>query len=91
MRESLAFSHNRLKEVTLGGCVGNLYEVEFAICMLKNVDTVERVVLTPSHRLYKGGGQWVEVDAEPSWFLVGRERVRELLEHEVPTEKIVLL
>ena len=68
MRESLTFTYNQPKEVTLGGCIGNLYEIEFAICMLKNVNTLERIVFSPFHRVYKGGGQQVEVDAEPSWF-----------------------
>ena len=57
MRESLTFTYNQLKEVTLGGCIGNLYEIEFAICMLKNVNTLERIVFSPFHWVYKGGGQ----------------------------------
>ena len=58
MRESLTFTYNQLKEDTLGGCIGNLHEIEFAICMLKNVNTLELIVFSPFHYTKEVGNRW---------------------------------
>ncbi len=70
------FSHSELKTIELYGCVGNWYEIEFAMNVLKYVRTLEKIVLNPFWKHH----EFTNWNSNPHWFQNGRERVREKLQ-----------
>ncbi|KAK7256263.1 hypothetical protein RIF29_29704 [Crotalaria pallida] len=71
------FSHNELKVIELGGCIGNWYEIEFAMNVLKYVHTLERIIMSP---FWKDPGYFgSSLYSDEEWFQNGREIVREKL------------
>ncbi|KAK7256307.1 hypothetical protein RIF29_29748 [Crotalaria pallida] len=71
------FSHNELKVIELGGCIGNWYEIEFAMNVLKYVHTLEKLIMSPFWKEpgYFSSSWYSNVE----WFQYGREMVREKL------------
>ncbi|KAJ7969554.1 F-box/LRR-repeat protein [Quillaja saponaria] len=75
-----AFTHNELKVIEVGGCVGNWYEVEFVKYLVKHVKTLERLVLSPFWKPY-GNSKWRDESCS-SWVQSGRDMFREMLRGE---------
>ncbi|CAK8544850.1 unnamed protein product [Lathyrus sativus] len=70
------FSHNKVKVIELGGCVGNWFEIEFVINILKYVSKLEQVVLSPCWKEH-GTMNWM---SDPVSFQIARERITEKLQ-----------
>ncbi|XP_045794106.1 putative F-box protein At1g49610 [Trifolium pratense] len=82
-------SHDEVRVIELRGCVGNWYEIEFVMNVLRYAHKLERIVLSP---------YWRECDSwdwksDPVWFQNGRQRISEKLlnENVVGREKLVLI
>ncbi|CAL5215409.1 unnamed protein product [Lathyrus oleraceus] len=84
-----AFSHDKVKVIELGGCIGNWFEIEFVINILKYVPKLEQMVLNPGWKEH-GTLDWV---SETVSFQSARQRISEKLQGEkvVGREKIVLV
>ncbi|KAI5423928.1 hypothetical protein KIW84_030231 [Lathyrus oleraceus] len=84
-----AFSHDKVKVIELGGCVGNWFEIEFIINILKYVPKLEQMVLNPGWKEH-GTLDWV---SDTVSFQSARQRISEKLQGEnvVGREKIVLV
>ncbi|KAJ7969555.1 F-box protein [Quillaja saponaria] len=76
-----AFTHNKLKVIEIGGCVGNWYEAEFVKYLVKHVKALESITLSPFWRDY-GKSEMGDADIS-SWVQSGREMVRGILREEV--------
>ncbi|WJX85633.1 hypothetical protein P8452_68055 [Trifolium repens] len=89
IRDIGVFSHNEVKVIELGGCVGNWYEIEFVMNVLKYAPKLEQIVLSPYWR-EDDSSDW---NSNPVWFQSGRVKVSEKLQDEeiVGREKLVLL
>ncbi|KAK2365259.1 hypothetical protein QL285_090030 [Trifolium repens] len=89
IRDIGLFSHNEVKVIELGGCVGNWYEIEFVMNVLKYAPKLEQIVLSPYWR-EDDSSDW---NSNPVWFQSGRVKVSEKLQDEeiVGREKLVLL
>ncbi|KAL6135780.1 hypothetical protein ACLB2K_068005 [Fragaria x ananassa] len=48
-----------LRSVQIRNCHGTLYEIEFAILILKMATKLEKMVIDPLGKFYKGDGSWV--------------------------------
>ncbi|CAI8615638.1 unnamed protein product [Vicia faba] len=83
------FSHQEVKVIELGGCVGNWFEIEFVINILKYVPKLEQMVLSPCWKEH-GTLDWI---SDPVCFQSARQRISEKLQREqvVAREKIVLV
>lgn len=73
------FSHDEIKVIEMGGCVGNWYEIGFVMNVLKYAPKLERIVLSPYCRHHDS----LDWNSNPVWFQNGRERIRKKLEGEV--------
>jgi hypothetical protein len=73
----------------VGGCVGNLYEIEFVMNVLRCAHKLERIVLSPYWREHDS----LDWNSDPVWFQNGRQRISEKLQSEnvVGREKLVLI
>ncbi|KAK2419366.1 putative F-box/LRR-repeat protein [Trifolium repens] len=82
-------SHDRVKVIEVGGCVGNLYEIEFVMNVLRCAHKLERIVLSPYWREHDS----LDWNSDPVWFQNGRQRISEKLQSEnvVGREKLVLI
>ncbi|CAL5195006.1 unnamed protein product [Lathyrus oleraceus] len=90
-RDVEAFSHDEVKDIELRGCVGNWYEVEFAMNVMKYANKLERIVLSPYWR--DDMDEFLNWTSNPAWFQNGRQRIAETLQNEevVGREKLVLI
>ncbi|KAI5423852.1 hypothetical protein KIW84_030176 [Lathyrus oleraceus] len=90
-RDLEAFSHDEVKVIELRGCVGNWYEIEFAMNVMKYANKLERIVLTPYWR--DDIDESLDWNFNPAWFQNGRQRIAEKLQNEevVGREKLVLI
>uniref|UniRef100_A0A5B7C2J8 F-box domain-containing protein n=1 Tax=Davidia involucrata TaxID=16924 RepID=A0A5B7C2J8_DAVIN len=57
-REYSRHVHFQLKEVKINGFFGRSNEMELALYLLDNAVSLERMILSPEKRLYRGGGRW---------------------------------
>ncbi|XP_058742586.1 putative F-box/LRR-repeat protein At3g59160 [Vicia villosa] len=73
-RDIEAFSHEEVKVIELRGCVGNWYEVEFAMNVMKYANKLERIVLSPYWRVVVESLDW---SSDLAWFQNGRQRISE--------------
>jgi hypothetical protein len=73
----------------LRGCVGNWYEIEFVMNVLRYAHKLERIVLSPYWREHDS----LNWNFDPMWFQNRRQRISEKLKHEnvVGREKLVLV
>jgi hypothetical protein len=46
------FSHNEVKVIEFGGCVGNWFEIEFVMNVIKYAHKLEKIVMSPYWRDY---------------------------------------
>nr|XP_011468709.1 PREDICTED: uncharacterized protein LOC105352762 [Fragaria vesca subsp. vesca] len=53
------FPHSHLRSVQIRNCHGTLYEIEFAILILKMATKLEKMVIDPLGKFYKCDGSWV--------------------------------
>ncbi|XP_045794900.1 putative F-box/LRR-repeat protein At3g59170 [Trifolium pratense] len=83
------FSHDELKVIELGGCVGNWHEIEFVMNVLKYARSLNQIVVSP----YWREGDSLNWKCNPMWFESGRERMREKLKGNevVGREKLMLI
>ena len=84
IRDIERLSHDVLKVVELGGCVGNWYEIEFIMNVLKYVHKLEKIVVSFYQRK----------DDSLTWkSKSGCERIREKLQGQevVEREKLVFV
>ncbi|KAI5423854.1 hypothetical protein KIW84_030177, partial [Lathyrus oleraceus] len=90
-RDLEAFSHDEVKVIELRGCVGNWYEIEFAMNVMKYANKLERIVLSPYWR--DDIDESLDWNSNPAWFQNGRQRIAEKLQNEevVGREKLVLI
>ena len=90
-RDVEAFSHDEVKDIELRGCVGNWYEVEFAMNVMIYANKLERIVLSPYWR--DDMDEFLNWTSNPAWFQNGRQRIAETLQNEevVGREKLVLI
>ncbi|KAK7261949.1 hypothetical protein RIF29_28274 [Crotalaria pallida] len=84
------FSHNEIKVIEMGGCVGNQFEIEFAMNVLKYAHRLEQIVMSPYWRRDRDCvvPDWTY---DQAWFQSGREMVREKLHDEVAKRKAKLI
>jgi len=61
----------------LHGCVGQMFETELVIHLLKKVTSLERITFDPRARIYLGDGKWMDGFDDPCWFLGGRNLIQE--------------
>lgn len=89
IRDVETFSHNEVKIVELGGCVGNWFEIEFVMNVLKHAQKLELIVLGP----YWEGNDSLGSNSDRMWFKSGRERINKKLQGElvVGRKKVVLI
>jgi hypothetical protein len=89
IRDVEVFSHDEIKVIKFGGCVGNWFEIEFVMNVLKYAPKLEQIVLSPYWR-EDDSSDW---NSNPVWFQSGREKISEKLQDEeiVGREKLVLL
>jgi hypothetical protein len=89
IRDVEVFSHDEVEVIELGGCVGNWYEIEFVMNVLKYAPKLKQIVLSPYWR-EDGSSDW---NSNPVWFQSGREKISEKFQGEeiVGREKLVLL
>ncbi|XP_058742587.1 F-box/FBD/LRR-repeat protein At3g14710-like [Vicia villosa] len=89
-RDVEAFSHEEVKVIELSGCVGNWYEIEFAMNIMKYANKLERIVLSPYWRDIVESLEW---SSNIAWFQNGRQRISEKFQSEevVGREKLVLI
>jgi hypothetical protein len=72
----------------LRGCVGNWYEIEFVMNVLKYAHKLEQIVVCPYWRVHDS----LDWNSNHVWFQSGRERMIEKLRGEVvETKKLVFL
>ncbi|KAJ4832957.1 hypothetical protein Tsubulata_010127 [Turnera subulata] len=86
-------THKSLEQVKMDGCVGNWYEIEFIIALLKHAIALGRVVLSPYKRFYYSIGDFYE-DTDPElyyWPESRREAVRKKLQNYMPVNAAELL
>ncbi|CAI8615671.1 unnamed protein product [Vicia faba] len=89
-RDVDTFSHEEVKVIELRGCVGNWYEIEFAMNVIKYANKLERIVLSPYWRDTVESFDW---SSDLAWFQNGRQRITEKFQTEelVGREKLVLI
>ncbi|GAU13592.1 hypothetical protein TSUD_346960 [Trifolium subterraneum] len=88
IRDVKEFCHDEVKVIELRGCVGNWYEIEFVMNILKYVHKLEQIVVSPYWRDV-GSLDWT---SNPEWFQHGRERmIKKLRDEVIEREKLVLL
>ncbi|CAI8615680.1 unnamed protein product [Vicia faba] len=89
-RDVDTFSHEEVKVIELRGCVGNWYEIEFAMNVIKYANKLERIVLSPYWRDTVESLDW---SSDLAWFQNGRQRITEKFQTEelVGREKLVLI
>ncbi|PNX99738.1 F-box/LRR-repeat protein [Trifolium pratense] len=88
IRDVEVFFHGEVKVIELRGCVGNWYETEFVMNVLKYAHKLEQIVVSP----YWKGVDSLDWESNPEWFESGRERMIEKLRcEEVEKEKLVFL
>lgn len=89
IRDVERLSHNEVKVVELGGCVGNWYEIELVMNVLKYVHKLEQIVVSPYWR-ENDSLNWM---SDPEGFESGYERMREKLQGQevVGREKLVFI
>ncbi|RHN82480.1 putative leucine-rich repeat domain, L domain-containing protein [Medicago truncatula] len=83
-------SHDEIRVIELGGCVGNWYEIEFVMNALKYAQKHERIVLSPYRREHDS----VDWKSDPPvWSQNGCQRIRQKLQSEdvVGREKVVFV
>ncbi|KAK7261824.1 hypothetical protein RIF29_28145 [Crotalaria pallida] len=83
-----AFSHNEIKVIEMGGCVGNQFEIEFAMNVLKYAHNLEQIVMSPYWRQNPIVPDWT---CNQAWFQSGREMVREKLQNEIAKGRVKLI
>ncbi|RHN49462.1 hypothetical protein MtrunA17_Chr7g0274771 [Medicago truncatula] len=49
------FSHNEVKVIEFGGCVGNWFEIEFVMNVIKYAHKLEKIVMTRIGSLIRCG------------------------------------
>ncbi|KAK7266619.1 hypothetical protein RIF29_19268 [Crotalaria pallida] len=83
------FSHEKIKVIEMAGCVGNWYEIEFALNVLKYAHKLEQIVMSPYWRMGSSSA-W---ESDPVWLESGREHIREMLQGEtgLGRAKLVLI
>ncbi|KAK2365282.1 hypothetical protein QL285_090051 [Trifolium repens] len=88
IRDVEVFCHDEVKVIELRGCVGNWYDIEFVMNVLKYAHKLEQIVVSPYWREH----DLLDWKSNPVWFQSGRERMIEKLRGElVETEKLVFL
>ncbi|XP_004494972.1 putative F-box/LRR-repeat protein At3g44810 [Cicer arietinum] len=89
IRDVETFCHENVKVIELGGCVGNWFEIEFVMNVLKSAHKLERIVLSP----YWREDEELDWNSNPDWFQRGRDRIIEKFQGEevVGREKLVLI
>ncbi|PNY00482.1 F-box/LRR-repeat protein [Trifolium pratense] len=89
IRDVEVFSHDELKVIEFGGCVGNWFEIEFVMNVLKYAHKLEQIVVSP----YWKSSYSLDWKSNPVWFQSGRERMIEKLQGEevVGREKLVFI
>ncbi|MCH79656.1 F-box/LRR-repeat protein [Trifolium medium] len=87
-RDVETFSHDEIKVIELGGCVGNWFEIEFVMNVLKYAHKLEHIVMSP----YWREDDELDWKSNSVWFQSGRKRVSEKLQIEevIGREKVVL-
>ncbi|XP_057432190.1 F-box/LRR-repeat protein At3g58900-like [Lotus japonicus] len=91
IRDLVMFSHNEIKVIEIGGCVGNWYEIEFAMTALKYMHKLERIVLSPHWIDERFGINICGWYCDPTWSLNGRKIILEKLgAEEIEVDKLVL-
>ncbi|XP_045794901.1 F-box/FBD/LRR-repeat protein At1g13570-like [Trifolium pratense] len=82
-------THDEIKVIELRGCVGNWYEIEFVMNVLKYAHKLEEIVLSPYWRVHDSFN-W---KFDPIWFQDRRQMISEKLQSEnvVGREKLVLI
>lgn len=101
MRGLSGFTHDNLRKVKMQGFQSNMYEIEFAICILKNAKKLQQIVIDPFGKLYFGGADraaWVEVKSlghknynDSSWEERRRAVVQEKLRRVRSDARIIIL
>ncbi|CAI8615724.1 unnamed protein product [Vicia faba] len=83
------FSHDEVKVIELRGCVGNWYEIEFAMNVIKYANKLEQIVLSP----YWKDHESLDWSSELVWFQSGRQKISEKFQSEdvVGREKLLLI
>ncbi|XP_045794932.1 F-box/LRR-repeat protein At3g58900-like [Trifolium pratense] len=89
IRDVEIFSHDEIKVIEFGGCVGNWFEIEFVMNILKYAHKLEQIVVSPYFR-EDDSSNWM---FDPLWFQSGRERMIEKLQGEevVGREKLMFI
>ncbi|CAK8542429.1 unnamed protein product [Lathyrus sativus] len=82
--------HDEIKVIEFRGFLGNWFEIEFVINVLKYVEKLEQIVLTPCWKEDDSMEEWI---SDPVCFQSARERISEKLQGEqvLRPEKLVLL
>ncbi|WJX80297.1 hypothetical protein P8452_63315 [Trifolium repens] len=81
------FSHDEVKVIELGGCVGNWFEIELVMNILKYAHKLEQIVASP----YWREDELSDWNHDPMWFQSGRKRMSEKLQEVIGLEKLVLI
>jgi hypothetical protein len=90
IRDVEVFSHDEIKVIKFGGCVGNWFEIEFVMNVLKYAHKLEQIVVISPYYREDDPLDW---NYDDLWFQSGRERMIEKLQGEevVGREKLVLV
>jgi len=76
-------SHNHLKEITITGIRGHSSEIAIAIYLLRNANSLEKMIVDPRPRIYLENGKCVHSEACDYWRMIGRYKVEFLLKQEI--------
>ncbi|KEH24694.1 hypothetical protein MTR_7g117735 [Medicago truncatula] len=89
MRDVETFSHDEVKIIELGGCVGNWFEIEFVMNVLKYCHKLQQIIVGP----YWRESDTLDWNSYHLWFQSGRRRMSQKLQDKeiVGLEKLVLV
>jgi len=89
-RDFETFSHDEVKVVELGGFVGNWYEIELVMNVLKYAHKLEQIVVSPYWRDQRDP---LNLKSNSVWFQSGRKNMIEKLQSKeiAGGEKLVLM
>ncbi|XP_057421879.1 F-box/LRR-repeat protein At3g26922-like [Lotus japonicus] len=92
-QDLIMFSHGEIKDVELGGCVGNKYEIKFAMNALKYFHKLEQIVLSPYCTIKSFGGEEDYVEYNPIWYKKNRRKriLKELQGKGIELDKLILM
>ncbi|GMY08972.1 putative F-box domain, leucine-rich repeat domain, L domain-containing protein [Fagus crenata] len=90
IRSLSGFSHDQLRQIKMYGFMGNCYEVEFAIYMLKSLTKLKLMVIDPSIT-FNGSREWTNHRPHPSRRERHKAIVQEKLEKVKTSARLIIL